>query len=152
MKEIVIPRENAVFRLDGNGFWRNEHGKFEHKKIIDYFHRSIQRDADGYYLTQDRGEVREKVYFPYEDTALFVFDVIRGPDILLVLNTGEKIRLHPDQLRIKGDHLYMLHGEDRIKFTDRSLLKITDLIRETGGAFFIRFQDTDYQIAEIEFH
>jgi hypothetical protein len=69
--EIIIPKERAIFWLDKNGRWHNAHGEFEHKKIIDYFHSSIKRDENGYYLFQKRGDVQEKVYFHYEDTALF---------------------------------------------------------------------------------
>ena len=51
-KTIVIPKENAVFRMDGNGIWHNEHGRFEHPKIINHFNRSIQKDEQGYFLSQ----------------------------------------------------------------------------------------------------
>ena len=86
-KEIVIPKEDAVFWMDKNGHWHNEHGKFQHKKIIDYFNGCIKKDKDGFYLTQERDTYREKVYFPYEETAYFVFEVIKDKDITLVLNT-----------------------------------------------------------------
>ena len=76
IKEIVISKEDAVFWLDKNGCWHNDAGKFRHKKIIDFFNRSIRKDADGFHLCQLRDNCVEKVYFPYEDTALFVFDVI----------------------------------------------------------------------------
>ncbi|MDJ0803659.1 MAG: MFS transporter permease, partial [Desulfobacterales bacterium] len=78
MKEIVIPKDQAVFWLDRHGFWRNRHGRFERPRIIAKFHAAIGRDAQGYYLSQTNGDVREKIYFPYEDTALFVFDVRIG--------------------------------------------------------------------------
>ena len=74
-KIIEIPRDEAVFRLDGNGCWHNADGKFRHKKIIDYFHSSIKRDQKGYHLCQAHDNIIEKVYFHHEDTALFVFDV-----------------------------------------------------------------------------
>ena len=73
-KEFVVPKEKAVFWLDAYGRWHNEHGVFEHKKIISYFHSSIRKDAEGYYLFQKHNDhTIEKVYFKYEDTALFVF-------------------------------------------------------------------------------
>ena len=75
--EIVISKEDAIFWLDKNGRWHNAHGEFQHKKIIDYFHSSIQKDEKGYYLFQERGNLREKVYFHYEDTALFAVDLIK---------------------------------------------------------------------------
>ena len=70
--EIIIPKERAIFWLNANGRWHNAHGEFQHKKIIDYFHSSIQKDEKGYYLFQERGNLREKVYFQrrgyYADT------------------------------------------------------------------------------------
>ena len=76
MKQIIIPKENAVFRMDGNGVWHNEHGKIEHPKIIKYFHQSIGKDDRGYFVFQTTDEFEEKVYFPYEETAMFVFDIL----------------------------------------------------------------------------
>ncbi|MBW1695092.1 MAG: hypothetical protein JRJ41_13325 [Deltaproteobacteria bacterium] len=64
IKEVVVPKEDAVFWLDAFGRWHNEHGTFEHKKIINFFHSSIRKDADGYYLYQKRDDsIIEKVYF-----------------------------------------------------------------------------------------
>ncbi len=58
--------------MDANGIWHNEHGRFEHPKIINHFNRSIQKDDLGYFLSQMIDEAKEeKVYFPYEETAVF---------------------------------------------------------------------------------
>jgi len=82
LTEIVIPKEEAVFFLDKQGFWRHkEQGKFENRKIIDSFHSGIRNDEYGYHLRQRLGNRIEKVYFSCEDTALFVFDVIKGEKI-----------------------------------------------------------------------
>ena len=145
-KEIVISKEDAVFWLDQNGLWHNEHGRFEHKKIIDFFHQSIRRDEAGYHLRQQLEGSVEKVYFPYEDTALFVFDVIRGPDIVLALNTLKKIPLNPDKLFIKADQLYITEGEDLIKFTERAMMKMADLIEEENGSYCITVGSESYVI------
>ena len=134
--EVVISKEDAVFWMDGNGCWWNAHGKFRHKKIIEYFHTSIEKDDGGYFLRQDRGDVVEKVYFRYEETAVFVFDVILGEDIVLVLNTGRRIQLEPDRLFVKGDSLLMHAGNEVFKFTDRSMMKIGRFIDEKKGRFF----------------
>lgn len=146
--EIVIAKEDAVFWMDGNGRWRNVHGEFRHKKIIAYFHSAIQKDDDGYFVRQDRGDVVEKVYFRYEETALFVFDVILNGDIVLVLNTGRRIRLAPDQLYVKGDALFMHAGNEVIKFTDRSMLKISRFLQEKEGRFFFSQNGKDHLIQQ----
>ena len=112
--EIIIPKDRAIFWLDKNGRWHNAHGEFEHRKIIDYFHSSIKRDESGYYLSQRRGSVQEKVYFHYEDTALFAVDLIKNNDIMLILNTKKQIKLKPRNLFIRGDDLYMRMGEETI--------------------------------------
>jgi hypothetical protein len=145
--EIVIPREKAVFWLDGDGRWHNAHGPFQHKKIIDYFHASIQKDQNGYYLFQETEERREKVYFRYDDTALFVFDVIQDDSLLLVLNTGERLPLRPEGLFVENDALYFRRGEERIKFTQRCLMKISDRLEIRDDAYFIRIKSNRYRIA-----
>ena len=149
LQEIVIPKEAAVFRLDGNGCWRNKYGKFRRKKIIDFFHASIKRDSAGYFVTQVRDRIREKVYFPYEDTALFVFDVVEDPDITLVLNTGRRVKLKPKKLMIKGDDLYMSLGEELVKFVERGLMKISEYLEFDSDRYFIRFKNRRYKIHQI---
>jgi hypothetical protein len=136
--EIVIPQERAVFWLDGDGRWHNVHGAFQHKKIIDYFHASIQKDESGYYLCQETDQRREKVYFRYEDTALFVFDVILDKEPILVLNTGDRLPLRPEGLCIENDALYFRKDRERIKFTQRCLMKISDRLETEDGVYFIR--------------
>ena len=147
MKTIEIPRDEAVFWLDGNGCWHNADGKFRHKKIIDYFHSSIQRDQKGYHLYQAHDHYIEKVYFRYEETALFVFEVITDNDILLVLNTKKRIQLEPEKLFIAGDKLYMHLDDEIIKFAEQTLMKISSLLEEEGDGYFIRINNRRYRIA-----
>lgn len=125
---FTIPREAAVFWLDSDGYWNNEGGRFELPKIIRCFHRSIERDEGGYYVTQINGDQREKVYFPYEDTPLFAIDIKFGETSTIRLNTGKRLPLIPDQLYSTNDSLYMKHNDERIKFSERALLKISALI------------------------
>ena len=146
IRKIVIPKEKAVFWLDKNGCWHNENGQFEHKKIIRYFHSCIKRDAQGYYLYQVNADYAEKVYFPYEDQALFAFDVIRQNDVILILNTGRQVKLRPRKLFIKNDCLYMHLGEDIIKFAEQGLFKIAQLIEEMDNRLYIRVKNRRYQI------
>ena len=146
VKKIEIPRGEAVFWLDGNGCWHNADGKFRHKKIIDYFHSSIKRDRKGYHLCQAQENFIEKVYFHYEDKALFVFDVIQESDILLVLNTKKQIKLKPKKLLIKDDSLYMHLGDEIIKFAEQGLLKIAPFLEEEGDLLFIRSKNRRYRI------
>ena len=135
--EVVIPKDRAVFWLDANGHWHNAAGKFQHPKIVSFFHASIRRDRDGYYLFQTRGEVTEKVYFHYEDTALFVFDAVHNGETILVLNTGERIALDPESLFVRNDQLYLSRGEERVKFTDRVLMKLSGMLDFKEGRYSI---------------
>ncbi len=136
--EIIIPREKAVFRMDGQGYWRNAAGRFRNKKIIDHFHRSMSKDENGFFVCQDKGGVFEKVYFPFEETALFVFDVIFGDQTDLVLNTGETRRLIPEQLFTRNDNLYVKTPEDLIKFSERALIKISKRLEDSETGLAIR--------------
>ena len=145
--EIVIPKDKAIFWLDKNGRWHNAHGEFEHQKIIEYFHSTIKKDKNGYYLFQERENLREKVYFRYEDTALFAVDLIKDTDITLILNTKKQIKLMPRNLFIRGDDLYMRMGEETIKFTGRGLMKISDLLEYADNEYFIRIKNRRHKIA-----
>ncbi len=149
LKKIVISKDQAVFWLDANGRWHNKYGPFQHKKIIDFFHSSVRKDRDGYFLTQTVGDIEEKVYFHCEDGALFVFDVINENDLILVLNTGKKIKLDPESLWIKHDCLYMQDKDEQIKFTEQSLMKISDLIGNDDRQYFIRIKNRKYRIREL---
>ena len=146
--EIVIRREDAVFRLDRRGRWCNEFGVFRNHRISEYFHSAIRRDAGGYFVCQERGNLTEKVYFPYEDTALFVTDLTLGPAITLRLNTRRQIELEPAQLFVAGDSLYLTAGDDRIKFTERALLKLSEVMDFTSEGYFIRTGGRRYRIRE----
>ncbi|MGD2125308.1 MAG: MFS transporter permease [Desulfobacteraceae bacterium] len=149
LKEVVIPKEEALFWLDKHGRWHNQDGEFQHRKIIYYFHSCIRKDRDGYHLVQRHRNFREKVYFPYEDTPLFVFDVVKQEEVILVLNTKKRIRLKPKKLFIRDDSLYMHAGEDRIKFSGQALVKIADLIEDENGQCFIRVKGRRYRISQI---
>lgn len=146
--EIVIPREKAVFWLDRNGRWRNHDGLFRNPRIIEHFHSAIRRDDGGYYLSQEREGVREKVYFPYEDTALFVVDVKTEEPAELILNTRRRLPLDPAGLLVENDALYAFAGDERIKFTDRTLLKIADLLEFEEGGYVIRLGARRHRIRE----
>lgn len=154
IKEIVIPKEDAVFWLDSQGYWRNAGGRFRKKKIIDHFHAAISKDQNGYFLYQQKGDaVYDKVYFPYEDTALFVFDVIfetkdPAPQITLVLNTGRRITLNPRHLYTRNDCLYLKENDDIIKFAERALLKLADVLDEADGHLYIHAGGSPHLIPE----
>ena len=149
LKEIVIPKERALFWLDKNGRWHNDHGEFKHKKIIDYFLSSIKRDKNGYYLGQRREGCTEKVYFCYEDTALFVVDLVIAKDIVLVLNTKKELKLRPRNLFIKNDNLYMKRGEETIKFSERGLMRISDFLQYDNNQYFIEVKSRKYKINQL---
>jgi hypothetical protein len=149
LPEIVIPKEDAVFWMDDQGRWHNRHGRFEHKRIIDYFNRSIRHDADGYYITQVRGEIREKVYFPHDDTPLFVFRVIAGDPMQLVLNTGQTLPLDPTRLFVRADQLYQRQDEEVIKFSERTLLDLAPHIEETPDGLVIRMDGQRFPIPDL---
>jgi hypothetical protein len=148
MRKISIPKENAVFWLDKNGRWHNEHGEFQHPRIIAYFHSAIRKDSEGYHVFQSTSEFEERVYFPYEDTALFVFDVIMGEDITLVLNTQQHAQLNPKSLYIRGDDLYATVDGEPVKFTTNSLLKISERIEDAADTFSIQMHGETIDIPQ----
>lgn len=145
-KQIIVSKEDAVFWMDKNGNWNNEHGKFEHPKIIKYFNSSIKKDESGYYVHQVTDEYEEKVYFSYEDTALFVVDVKEDEDIIFILNNNTTIKLGSGQLFIKEDSLYFQIPEHRIKFSSRALLKISRFMEERNGQLSFTIHGRNYPV------
>ncbi len=145
-REVVITKEDAVFWMDGNGRWHNQHGQFEHKKVVAYFNRSIGYDADGYFVGQTRGDVVEKVYFRYQETALFAVDIFQNGDIRLLLNTGKQIPLDPQQLIIRNDCLFMRLEDQLIKFTDRSMMKLSEQLDDLKDGLAIHLNGVRHVI------
>lgn len=148
LREVIIPKEDAVFWLDKTGCWCNAGGKFRNKKLIDYFHAAIGKDETGYFVSHVRDDFLEKVYFRYEDTALFVFGVLLNGNITLVLNTGKQIPLNPDHLYIRDDNLYILNDNEPIKFSERAMIRLSSFIIEKDGLLFLEWNDTIYKIPE----
>ena len=146
LPEVVIPKEQAVFWMDGQGRWQNRHGRFAHKLIIDHFNRSIRRDDKGYYVTQVRGDIREKVYFPYEDTPLYIVRVLLQAPLRLALNTGDVIALDPAALFVESDQLYHTMGDERVKFSDRALLAMAPFLEEKADGLSIRIENRSWSI------
>lgn len=148
-RDVVIPKEQALFRLDGRGRWHGVNGEFLHKKIIEHFHASIRKDGQGFHLMQKHRHFREKVYFPYEDTPLFVFDVLTDEEVQLVLNTRKRMTLMPRRLFIRDDELYIRLGEDMAKFTDHALIRLSPLLEFTDDETFVKFRGRRYRIPEM---
>ena len=133
----VIPKEKAVFRLDKHGNWHGDDGKFTNQKIIKYFHSHIKQDKDGFFLEQEHQHYIEKVYFPYEDTALFVNRIIEEDGPIMCINTGEQIPLDPQKLFIKNDDLYFQNSAALIKFNENALLSLAAYMDEADDEFVI---------------
>ena len=150
LEEIVIPAENAVFWLDKNGIWQNESGRFRKKRIIDLFNASLRRDRHGYYVTQINGRRREKVYFRYEDTALFAVDFELNAAMTVTLNTGEKRKLDLKNLFIQNDCLYSDDGEERLKFSERCLIKAFKKIESEGDQDFLTLNGIRHPIRNLD--
>jgi hypothetical protein len=114
-----------------------------------YFHSAIEKDKNGYYLCQERDSFREKVYFPHEDSVLFVFNVIEADDIILELNTKRRVKLKPRKLFIKEDSLYMAEKDEIIKFAEHALMRISKLLEYENDRYFIRVKARRYAIKNV---
>ncbi len=148
-KQTVIPKEQAVFWMDAHGVWHNEHGKLEHPKIIKYFNQSIQKDDQGYFLSQTINGGEEKVYFPYKETAVFAVGVSIGSDAIeLTLNTQDVTRLAPEALYIKDDALFMQGQTHLIKFTPKALAQMTPVLKDTDQALCLELGGRQFDIPE----
>ena len=148
-KEVVIPKEQAVFWMDERGRWCNRHGPFEHQKIIAFFNRSIGKDEGGYYVCQEREGLREKVYFRYHVTPIVAVDVLEGEPDRLVLNTGKIVSLSAEGLVIQDDHLYLRQGGECIKISERVLLKYADRLKYAEGTYSFRAGEIWLRVPEF---
>jgi len=148
LEEIIIPKEEAIFWLDKQGKWHIGSGEFKNKKIIDYFHSCIEKDKNGYYVTQTYDNKKEKVYFHYEDTALFVFDVIEKNGLISVLNTKKKVKIKPKKLFLENENLYLSIGKEKAKFVDNGLVKLSKFL-EYDDKFWIKIKKKRYPIREF---
>jgi hypothetical protein len=81
---------------------------------------------------------------------LFVFDVIKGEEIILMLNTQKKIKLRPSKLFVSEDDLYVNSGEHKIKFTDNSLVRMWDLLSYEGDDYFITVKGRRHKIRQVQ--
>jgi hypothetical protein len=148
-KQNIIPKEQAVFWMDKDGTWHNEHGKLEHPRIIKYFNQSIGKDDQGYFLSQTINDVEEKVYFPYEETAVFVVDFVRkDAGIALTLNTLETVALDPEALYTKADALFMETEAHLIKFNQNTLARMSSFLKETSQGLALNLGRTQTVIRE----
>jgi len=151
MKTLIINKNDAVFYLDSNGKWHNKYGEFKKKSISKYFHNSIHKDESGFHLKQINGDILEKVYFHYEDTALFVFNIdinSKTNEMELILNTGKKILFTPENLFIKNDMLYMKLDDDIIKFNESCLIKMSKFIDNEKNQYFLNYNNNKYKIIQ----
>jgi hypothetical protein len=126
------------------------HGPFQHRKLIQYFNAAIRKDADGFFVEQERGDVHEKVYFRCGETAFFAVDVTVGSALTVLLNTGERVSLEPEKLYIENDALFMQHQDTCIKFTDRCMMMLSGYIQEIDGACYFQFNDKKSLIPTVE--
>jgi hypothetical protein len=137
-KVIIITKEDAKVRMDKDGRWLNEDDPITKPSIIRYLNASILKDEQGYYLTHMLGNKREKVYFEYEDTALFAIDLKKtNTGISLLLNTKRRLTLQPEGLFLKADSLYLRQEGHVIKFHERAVIKLTPYLKESEDGLMI---------------
>jgi hypothetical protein len=65
-----------------------------------------------------------------------------------VLNTKKRIKLKPKKLWLRDDSLYMQSGSANIKFIERGLMKVSDLLEFTNDQYFIKVKDRRYRIPQ----
>ena len=145
----IIPEEDAVFWMDADGHWCNAHGRFENPKISAYFHSCIDMDDAGFFLSQERDGVCEKVYFRAADTAFFVFRVkAADPVFQLILNTGEILLLDPSTLFVENDRLYVNDGGRRVRFTERAAMTMGPHLHDADGRLVFRCGGEEFAVSE----
>lgn len=144
---IEISASHAVFWMDERGRWCNEHGPFENPRIIERFNRALEHDSQGYFVTQERDGIREKVYFNYVDTPLTAIDIEGRPPHTLILNTRKRLTLDPSALYILRDTLFMRNGKECIRLSERAMVRLAPCLEETARGLTIRVGDKCYPVS-----
>jgi len=147
---LVISRNRAAFRMDGNGRWHNRDGPFRHQRVIDLFNTAIDKDEMGYFITQQRGGITEKVYFPHEGTALFVVEIQWGDPVKFKLNTGRMTQMDLRNLYVCEDQLYYRLGDESAKFNQRALEEISEKLSCDKGRYYFAVGSTMIVLEEKE--
>ncbi len=154
LKQIIISKEDAVFWMDKQGEWQNDHGTIEHPRIIKYFNSCIRKDDTGYFVHQKTENTEEKVYFSYEETAVFVIGIKFENDVILVLNIGDSIILDPANLYTADDSLFAKTEDHLIKFNTGTLLKISKYLNEKNegeeGQLSFEWKENSYPVQKLE--
>ena len=73
-----------------------------------------------------------------------------GDEVSILLNTGEKTKLEPEDLYIKNDQLFMNYLDTVIKFTDRCLMRLSECIEEIEGVYSFQIHGKKYIISILE--
>ena len=138
---IEINADDAVFWMDERGRWCNVHGPFENPRIIDRFNRALHRDTKGYFVTQERDGIREKVYFNYVDTPLTAVAILGTPPQTILLNSRKRLTLDPSALYILNDTIFMREKDERIRFSERAMISLAPFLKETDQGLTVTIGD-----------
>lgn len=146
---IEISKEDATFFMDEKCRWCNEGGPISKKSIINYLNRSIESDKKGYYVTHILGNIKEKVYFRYADTALLVTDFkIHKSALQALLNNRRALMIHPENLFIRNDQLYAQQEGHRIKFSEKALVKLSPYLEDQKNELILKLTSSRFTIPE----
>ncbi len=114
--------------LSKNGVWYHEGVEITHKRTVELFNRSIQRDGEGYILKAGREVCPVKV----EDAPFFVLEVDReGDSLVLKLSNTRREKLDPSTIEVGDDNvMYALVNDniDRAKFTRPAYYQLTQYL------------------------
>jgi hypothetical protein len=75
-------------------------------------------------------------------------EVAIAAEITLHLNTHRQLPLVPAQLFVSGDSLYMTDGDERIKFSERALMKLSTVMDFTEDGYLIRIGGRRHRIRD----
>ncbi len=145
----IVSAEESRIKLSERGLWFHEGEPFKNKKIIEFFHRAIRKDAGGRYYLHNTFEPferldgkQEQVYFEVEDTAYFVMHLTlhTGADRLRgVLNTGAAVDIdaHTLEQDPRGVMYCRVLDHDRARLTLNALHDLADLAEENDRGIYL---------------
>ena len=71
-------------------------------------------------------------------------------ELILRLNTGEKIKLDPKKLFVRNDNLYIQNDDDLIKFNEYALFSLAEYMDDEDDQYAIYLDGKRYLITTVE--
>ncbi|MDZ7579732.1 MAG: hypothetical protein U5R30_03670 [Deltaproteobacteria bacterium] len=118
----------------------------ETKRSSTSFMRRSVRTPVGIFYVKTGAIALKRFIFPMRTRRCLFLRLTLSRMAQSVKNTGKRLSLEPRKLYVQNDSLYVADGEQRVKFTERSLMAISGLMTFENENYFITQAGRKYPI------